>query len=476
MFCNPLKGIGCKREIKWMKKHGCVDLTHGNNLLLRSAIKNNDLSLVDYLLENGADPLLFDACAYKTIVHHASNEMIALILQNEVEEEVERLLFVATVEDRLCQFKFIFKTYIFLHDFNVKKTVFENAANCNSLKVMKWFLTYRFHVRDGLTIRCESAFNFSCVTVSYECIHAVQTGNFEMLQNFTVFIQGYFIVSQFQVSGPIVRTILSNLREAFFWSVFKQRSTCKRWLLTHLQFVHDRGQEMGHFLEFDNDLLDGQVNQEAPKDYSFLLCSLIQTSNDNIEALNLFRELAVEFPLATCLNAETREFILWFCIHQGQLEFFKIVINPLRGNCRAISQPFRVPVIISELYSDTLSNSIPLKYNGTKPIIEFSDRSPNSYELSILSSTYNFNTINKSKHSGMYQKKRPVCYQGFYDAVLKMIETCPPLLQENMVKMWKNIMVFLEWKIDGSGEFKKLENMLPATLDWEFEVNGELIW
>ena len=453
-FCNGVNIVKCLKKIEWMKEFGCIDLSYAKNLLLRHAIKHDELSLVDYLISNGADPFLFNAFALEWMVLHGSREMIHLILQDGIEDEVEKSLMMTVTKDRIFPYNVIFDSYHFLQDFQVIQQVFNKAVEHHSLTVLERLLFFHDPVLKKMEI--------PVVDVSYSLVSAVQTDNSRLLKILARYCLNHCEYNVVVMNQHVLDT-MENFREAFFWTVFKQRYSLKNLLLAHLETLTRICQIRG-IVNSHMGRLEGQRDLKPPIDYIFLLCTLVHKKGKNDRPYVLFEELNMEFPFANCLNPIEREFLMWFCLNQGQLQFFELAIEPIRGNCRPISEPFQVPVTIENIYSEFLEMDFQPKFNSSYPIMVCNDNDSD--------------TVNKKKRKGyihrptpkFIQKTRTVYYEGFQNAIIKMIERCPSELQGNLSKMWKNMLIFLEWKSEGSYKtfFKELEKKIPGSMDWEF--------
>lgn len=444
MFCNPSNIPNCLKKIQWMKEYGCLDLSHAKNLLLRHAIKGDELELVDYLITNGADPLLFNAYALEWLTLHGSEKMLTMVLQEGIEDEVEKTLMFAVIKDRTFPFDVLYQTFNFLQDVSVRQQVFNRAIENQSVNVLERFLF------NGQYNPCYRP--LSVVDVAHALTAAVQVDNNRMTKILLRYIN--MQCNHNRAAPRFFTDTFEAIREAFFWAVFKQRWALKSLLLYNLEQLA----EIGFAFDLLNSreaigLLDGQRDLEPPIDYLFLLCTLVHKSGKNNEPFIIFRELYMEFPFANCLLASEREFLLWFCLHQGQLRFFELCIQPLRGNCRVVSQPFRVPVTIESVFSNFLAMDMRPQYNASA-ILHFKDSQT---------------CIQHQQPSRIVQKTRTVHYEGFRTAIKEMITgVIPEALQGNLWAMWQNFLIFLDWKIEGSCKFKELEKKLPNVVDWEF--------
>lgn len=442
MFCSPCGVVGCLPKVQWMQDYGCLDITHGRNLLLRHAIKAGEIELVDYLINSGADPLLFNAYAMEWLTLYGNREITSLILQDGVESDVETTLMIAVAKDRTYSFSLIYNTFDFLQDLETRLQIFNKALENQSVGILE-ILLYN-GIYDGNRIPVPITHATLALTTAVQMDH---NRICKMLIRYTM-IQCH--------NNPIIHRhfadIFENVREAFFWAIFKQRWSLKNILLQFLEDLAEVGFAYEH-LNQRHDLLDGQRDLKAPVDYLFLLCTLVHKPGRNNQPYRIFQELNMEFPFANCLLAKERETLMWFCLHQGQLRFFDLCIQPLRGNCRTISQPFRVPVTFDTIYSSFLAMETRPYYNSLA-ILHFKDSSST--------------TPKQPPTARMFQKTRAVDYEAFRDSVQKMITSCPEPLQESINKMWKNFLIFLEWKVEGSCKFKELEKKLPNVVDWEF--------
>jgi hypothetical protein len=457
MFCNANNIPNCLKKIQWMKEYGCIDLSHGKNLLLRHAIKGDEFELVDYLLSNGADPLLFNAYALEWLTLHGTEEMITLVLQEGIEDEVEKTLSIAVVKDRAFPFQILYRKFPFLYDRSIRHHVFYRAIECQSFHILERFLLV---LDQGFCIGIPYPMPMPAVDVAQALTTVVQVDNNRMVKMFM-----RYIMMRCQDIGPRGNHFLNvfeAVREAFFWAVFKQRWALKSLLLRFLEELAEIGFAYDLLVRREG-LLDGQRDLAPPIDYLFLLCTLVHKPGKNNEPFILFRELHIEFPFANCLLAAEREFLLWFCLHQGQLRFFELCIQPLRGNCRTVSQPFRVPVSIECVYSEFLAMDMRPQYNSSA-ILHFKDSETCKQHRQ------------QQQQPPRFVKTRTVHYEGFRTAVHDMIKAVPDALHGNLWAMWKNFLVFLEWKIEGSCKFKELEKKLPNVIDWEFcDGNNDLL-
>ena len=346
MFCNGTGIEHCLEKVKWMKKHGKIDFTHGKNALLRHGIRHDQFHLVDHLINNGADPLMFAANALDWLVSYGSNEMIRLVLRDAIEDEVEKTLFIAIRKNKVHPFRFIKNFFLFLHDdYATDQKIFTCAVENQSMDVLRLFLN-----KDHNFILQRP---FSVLEVSNSLVAAVQCDDRSMVKLFCEY-------SLQHTDHTTLVSVLENFQRAFFWIILKRRWILKSIVLRSMETLTEMGQELD-VLNTRVTLLSGQMDLERPVDYLFLLCYLIQ-DHEKLHSFTFFQELNIEFPFANALTAKEREYLLWFCVYHGQVRFFELAIQPLRGNCRPISTPFQVPMRMEAAYSEHLSMEVQGRY------------------------------------------------------------------------------------------------------------------